>query len=402
MIKLGLKDTDLQALIALLRQPHWIKVTIQILDMNHKVMSDITDRLLSGQVNFDTSADVIRTLEMELSDPDATLSINPDSPEDGAVFVNRMIKVVYSVAPPKPDKWYDIPLFVGPITGLKRTGLSCSVTASGKDSLAYSSIWSGRTFKKNQKISDIIVLILKNMLGETKLDVPSKDRRTDKEVVVGTSVVPWPLLRKLAGSLGLFAFYDGRGIFQARRPPRTATHTFDGRNVTSDITFTYDPTTIINAVQVIGGKPKGKKNKVSARAVAPNGHPLSPAKLGRNGVPRYYTRVIEDGSLKTDRACKARAKDELDRGLKESINIEFDALPNPLMEEGDIFRVNTDEVKMTGKLVQWAIPLTHEGQMSVGVIKKVSFKVNRKGSSKGKHRGRSGRPRSGGKGGRRG
>lgn len=397
-VNLGLRDSELEELKLLLKTPHWIKVTIQILDMNHTVLSDVSHMMLSGQVNFDTSSDnVYRTLELELSDPESELGINPDSPENGALFMNRMIKVVYSVAPPAPTKWYDIPLFVGPVTSLSRDSLTAKIGAAGKDSLALSTLFETETFKRHQKLTDLIVKVLKHVLGETKYAVPDLPRRTDKQVRIGAGTAPLSMLRKWADAVGYFLFWDGRGIAQVRLLSSKTLHTYDSSNVTSDVTFSYDPSTVINAVRVIGGKPKGSKKKVSAKAVAPDGHPLHPRNLGRKIIvdgeeriiPRYYTLIIEDSSLKTRRACKIRARSALNKGLRESLNIEFSCLPNPLQEEGDEFRVKMDDVDMTARAVQWSIPLTHDGQMSMGVNKKVSFKTRTKGKVKGKRNSRS-------------
>lgn len=368
--------------------------------MDHKRVGNISRMLLSGQVDFDLSQEVHRTCEIVLSDPRSRMGIDPNSPEEGAMFMHRMIKIIYSVADIERTEWFHIPLFVGPITALKRNGLEVTVNAAGKETLGYSSFWNGRTIKKNFKLTEIIEIILRNFMGETRFNISQRKKTTNKQTVLGTSAVPWLVIRKFAGSLNLLAFYDGRGVFQLRSRSKNSNHKFDGRNMLTEPTFTYDPSTIINSVKVIGGKPKGSKNKVKGRAVAERSHPLSPWRLGRKVtvdgeeeiVPRYYTLVIEDSSLKSKKACNKRAQKALEKGLEESINVEFDALPGStvLMEDGDSFTVSTDEVSMKAKAVQWSVGLTHDSVSSVGVIKKVSFKAKKKGKKKGRPRG--GRP----------
>jgi hypothetical protein len=398
MIDLGLKATDKNRALALLSKPHWIRIRIMVLNMDHDPISDLSDRLLAGQINFDTSQEPSRTLELTLSDPSGTITLNPDSPEDGALFMDRMIRVVYSIAPPDRSEWFNIPVFTGPVTGLKRDSFEVVVNAAGKEALALSNVWKPRSFKRGNRITMIMNYVLLEILGEDRADLPQTKRTTNKEVNVSSQKVPWKVLKSLASTLSRKAFYDGRGIFRARRVSKKSVYTFTEAELLSEPKFSYDPSTIINRVIVVGGKPKGAKKKVRAEAVAPANHPLSPWRLGRKikikdemawqgqegegvdtrRIPRYYTKTIEDSSLKSKAACKRIAQRELEVGLLQSVNMEFTALPNPFLEEYDLYRIKTPDISVQATATQWSLPLTHDGTMSVGVIRKVSFGRKRK------------------------
>lgn len=378
MINLGIKDDELKKLRALLQSPHWIDIDIQIMNTDHvkPKNNNISDRLITGQVNFDANADVTRTAEITLLDPSAQLNFNPDNPEDGALFLTTMIQVTYSVGTPMRDKWYDIPLFTGPITGMTRDDSEVTINCAGKEILGFSNYWKTKTYKKNNRLTKIIDFIVVGIMGEAakRVKTLSSKKKNHKPVSITRESVPWKIAKQLADMLGMILFFDGLGILHLRRKSKKNAWVFNESNMVTWPKFTYDPSTVINSVVVEGKKPKGSKRKKRGTAVAPRSHPLSPAKLGRNGKGRYFTKFISDGSLKTDAACRKRARKELDRYLKESVNIEFEALPFPLMEERDGFQVRTSIANVNGTALQWAIPLDADGNASMGVIRKVSFR----------------------------
>lgn len=381
MINLGLETAELNKLIELLFKPHWIKVTVRVLDLNHNNLGDLSHRLMAGQVNFNAEEDVSRTAELTLFDPNAATSLNPDSPSEGALFMDKMIQIIYSVADPWRTKWYDIPLFMGPVQSVSRDEYTVTVNCAGKDSLGFASVWDPRTFGDGREIKDVIRWVLFDVMGEfankVKFHIKSKET-LDGDVAVSRDSVPWRVIKSLARALNGDAYYDGRGFFALKKFSNRSVFTFTDRHITQRPNFTYDPSTLVNAVRVEGGKPKGSDQKKIAVAVASAGHPFSPQRLGRNGKPRYYAKIIEDDKLKKQKQVDDLAWKELKRGLIQSVEMQMEVLPFPLLEEGDIFTVDTDDVKMQARFMQGSIPLTHDGLMTLGTIRRVSWKTKKK------------------------
>lgn len=373
MIDLGLRASEMDELIELLKSSHWIHVTIQVLKLDHTYVSDASSMLVSGQVNIKADADVTRSCTLELFDPTNSVDFISDSPSDGALYMDRMIRVVYSVAPPSKNKWFDIPVFVGPLVKVSRDGLTVKVEANGKEILSQDAPHRPKTFGEGRKKTSIIKSCLKEFSGEVdrKIDIPDLEEKAGK-VKFGADSNPWKVYKSLAGSMHRHLFYDGRGVCRMRSRPNAVVFTFGERMMIREPDVSYDMAGVVNSVVVNGKKPKGSKKKVKGRATLGRDHPLSPHKLGRNGVPRYLTRVVSDNSCKTAKACRKRAREILNGLAREALEVKVDTLPMPLLEEDDPIRFSTGSFTGQAKLTEMTIPLTASGTASVGYLRRVA------------------------------
>jgi hypothetical protein len=146
--------------------------------------------------------------------------------------------------------------------------------------------------------------------------------------------------------------------------------------VLSDASVSFDVSNVRNTIFVVGGKPKGAKQPVTANVVAARSHPLSPWRLGRNGTPRFIVERIDNDHVRTQSKALAMARRRLRQTLIEGVTVSFDALPIPHLEPLDTVRLRTDLTSVTFVLRQASIPLTHDGVMSIGAVKRVT--VNRR------------------------
>lgn len=359
---------------ALLATHHRIDIVVQLMSLSHQYRGELSDRVLSGQVNIDVTADVTRSATLELLDPEHKLNLDANAPTDGSLYFTKMVKIVYVVSTPNFSKSYAIPIFTGPLTKVDRAGPVVSVEAQGKEIMASSAIWSAKTFKKGLKKVEIIRRIME-AAGEapSKMQFPDRDARISTNVSANRKFTFWNLARKIARGMNLQLFYDGRGVLRLRKIPAKSVYTFlDTKTILSYPQISYDSQEMFNAVQVIGGKPKGSKNAISYRMVAPKNHPMSPWNIGRNGTPRFLPKVIEDSSIKSKSAAKAVAKKELRNGLAQGVEVSFDSLPIPFLEELDLCRYRTEMSAGGFRLQKMSIPLTANGSSSVGYLRRVS------------------------------
>lgn len=388
MYNMGLSAAQKQAYQDLLQSHHSIEIGLTILDMAHNELTTVSNRLLDGQVTVDATSETTRGLSLELLDPTRALHMDSKSPDDGAMFADRMMRVRYSIINPLGTVRYTCPVFTGPIEKIQRSGVAVQVEALGKESLGMSRAWSSRTFKKGTQVTDAIRFILREVIGENKYVIPDLPSKLPRNVSVGDDRLPWPTAKALAASIGYLLYYDGMGIARMRRVSGSSVFTFrdgPGGSVKTEPEVGYDIDNVINAVEVFGKKPEKKKGKTTkkqphARVVAPRSHPLSPWALGGDGSasqrkPRYIPDVIEDDSITTDAEARARANARLNAGLLESTDVRFDSLVIPHLEETDVCKVATDLVGAPFRLQQFAIPLAAGGEMSVGYVKNV--KVNK-------------------------
>lgn len=381
MIDLGLKDSDLKDLFRVLFSNHWIYITVQILDLEHNYISDASHMLRGGQVNVIADAEISRSCTLDLFDPWNSFDFVSDSPADGAMFLDRQVKIVYSIAPPSKAYWYNIPLFCGPIDKVGRDGFHLKVTAQGKESLLEEVSFAGKTLRKNITKTAVIKMALKEMGGEAdnKMDIPNKEAKAGKtkfKADAGDEAGGWDVAKKMSISMDDHLFYDGRGVARLRKNPSgEPVFTFRENMIKGDVEVEYDMTIVKNRVIVNGKKAKGGKKKVQGRAVVPKGHALSPEKLGRNGVDRYKTETVSDPSCKTKAACDRRAREILEKRIKEAIIVKFEGLPNPLLEEWDVFAVATAAFTGQGKVKEMSIPLTASGVATMGYVRNTDPKA---------------------------
>jgi hypothetical protein len=382
MISLGLSSADLKLFHQGLATHHSVKVSIAVLTLNHKYVGDLSTALLDGQVNIDGDADVTRSLTCQLLDPDRVIQLDSSSPNDGALFFDRMIQVTYSVKSEALPRWVDVPIFTGPVVKMSRTGDIINLEAMGKEALVIppTVAYYGKTWAKGLKKTDIVRAILRDYGGETKFTIPDWTYRTTTPVTMTSETNMWALVKKLVGGREVrHVFYDGRGTLVVRDTPKTSTCSFatgPGGNVTTRPVIEYDGAALVNAVRVKGGDPKGKAKAPVVTVLAPASHPLSPVALGRNGKPRVILEILDDDTVKTAAAAKQLATSHLETVLKQAVDVKFDALVWPHLEPEDAYTLTTGDFAIGARARQFSIPL-RSGVMSVGTVKKVS--VNRTG-----------------------
>lgn len=378
MIPLGLTATQQGWLHATLAGSHSVNVTVQLLTLSGARVADLSSRLLEGQVNVDYTADVSRACTMQLLDPDRTLSFETDSADEGAIYMDRMIRVVYSVKVPQMNAWVDIPVFCGPVTSMDRNDSVINIECQGKETLAKGAAWRTFTRKKNSNKGNVIKDILTDLTGENKFDFPEVTNKLSADYSLGRESIPWDSAKSIASGISRQLFYDGRGYAKMRSLPGTPVFTFksgDGGTVLSVPQISYDSSEMKNTILVKGGVPKGSKTAVEASVAADKSHPLSPYKLGRNGVPRVLLEVIEDDTIRSKAEATEKAGTTLNDRLLQTVDVKFDAMPIPHLEPGDMVRIQTEEYATTFRLGQFSIPLVvGDTPMSVGYNKDLSVR----------------------------
>lgn len=363
MLNLGLNSADLKLFNQSLTTHHSVRVTVQLLTLNHVYLADLSDQLLDGQVSIDANAEVTRTLALELFDPDHTLKLDSTAPADGALFYDRMIRVVYSVKSELLPRWVDVPVFCGPITKMTRTVDKINVECQGKESLVTppSVANVSRVFGKNTNRAALVRAIMAAHGGETKFSIPAYGNTTTGPVTLTSETNIWQIVKAINGSFSTRQlFYDGRGVLVMRSTPTASTYTFKtgpGGNVTTVPTVDYDISNVRNVVRVNGAIPAGKKTPITYQATLPRTHPMNHVAMGRNGVPRVLREIVTDDNVKTAAQAKALAVAQLNSLSLQYVDIKFDALVAPHLEPMDVYTLRTGDFSMSARVGQMTIPL---------------------------------------------
>lgn len=372
MIALGLNSADLKLFNQSLTTHHSKRVTVQILDLNHRYIADLTANLIDGQVNIDADAEVTRQLTMQLRDVDSQLQLDSRSPADGALFYDRMIRIVYSVKSELLPRWVDVPIFCGPITKMSRTADFINVEAMGKESLTMppALAYFSKTWPKGVKRTELITAIMYNYGGETRFSIPTTGETTPGPVSMVAETNMWALAKAVSG--GAHLYYDGRGVLCRRWMPKTSVYTFrtgQGGNILTPPAIDYDISTVRNMVRVKGAVPKGKKAPVTADVALPRTHPLNSAPMGRNGKHRVLFEIVEDENIKTVAQARALATSRVNSLALQGVEVKFDAVVAPHLEPEDIYVLQTSDFAMLARYRQATIPLK-SSVSSIGYLTK--------------------------------
>lgn len=371
MIGLGLSAADQAAFVQGMAHSHQLRIGVQVYDLSHRLQSHIGPLLLGGQVTVDTTRDITRSASLELLDHQGVLPFDSFAPSDGALFMDRMLRVTYGVlSPDYLNRWVDVPIFTGPITKLSRNGPVVSVECLGKEIIAQRPAW--RT--KNYKIGTLRTTIIRDLLadtGETRFDIEPWTLKTAHLFGVTRETDVWSLAKRMAA--GRLIYYDGNGTLVVRPALARPIHTFrtgPGGTVVTQPQIDYQTDDFRNIVWVVGGTPKGKKYPVQYTAYAPASHPMSAQSLGRNGKSWHHPEKIEDSDLLKESDCKERADTELAERLRMSVSVAFDAVPAPFLEEKDAVTIQTDNFSHTFGLDQFTIPLEAGQTATIGYVER--------------------------------
>jgi hypothetical protein len=110
MISIGKRRHDERDCDMLLQRAHRLDVKVALLDMDHNFKKDLSPAFADGQVNVDADADVTRSVDMTLLDPERKIAIDFDDPSSTSVYLQDMLRVYYvitDIAAPKilNDDW---------------------------------------------------------------------------------------------------------------------------------------------------------------------------------------------------------------------------------------------------------------------------------------------------------
>lgn len=394
MLALGLSAADYAQYMTTLASSHEIKVTVQILRPTHAVVSTISHMLIDGQVDCEASegdkADVAnsRTAILRFLDPNRTLAFEAGSPNDGAVFFDRMLRIIYSVYTGRAANggWVDVPVFTGPIMNFEREGNEVVVEARGKEEYGLGQIFKTAKYARGTyKVAVIRALLA--ITGETSSNMRSipatGGERNPKNVTLTGEQKVWPFVFALGKGMlrnGKIQriFYNAQG--QAVLRPINQAPVFriaakPGGLLLSDPKIAYSMTDLKNVVKVVGRKTAtsttGTPPIVSYAAIAPATHPLSPNKLGRNGNPRYYLLLLDKPDVIGYTAAKTLAKSQLAYWLNQQVQATWECLPIPHAEPWDTVDLVTARGVLTAPLRRFTLPLVAGPPMTVGSTRPV-------------------------------
>lgn len=373
MIDLGLSSGEMTSYVTALTSTHKTRTTVDLLEMDHTLIQNLNtgDHLyfLSGEINIDAREHVSRALTMTILDPGKLSAIDPDSPTDDLLWVNRMIRVSIDTFVPGGLGWVQCPVFCGPITKVTPQGYTVEIEAHGKEELllAPTRFWNTISYPRHALVGSIMRDILhKSGEDPSFIDFPTFTRRTQHPFNMLGVWPSWPVLNELADELNQQIFYDGSGTVRMRDFPDTSAFTFTyGRDLLTIPQMPIDYLQVRNGVQIRGKAPESGPQPIAMRYVGA-GTSISSGVLGRNGEPRHIIKLMERDHMRLKSELQAQADTVLDRVQQEVSDLEFESFVMPFLDEWDRVQVQTDTQTFNLRMMKWTIPLSVDATMSVG------------------------------------
>lgn len=373
MQHLGLTGAELKAYHLALRNTQQRRTKISIHDMSGRVLSTPVGLELDGQIVVDAHATPSRVLTLSIVDPRNTLNIDPSIPSPAGMHVNRQIRVQVSIYVDSLERWVTCTPFFGPLRyPVSRTGRVVTVTAHSRDTLGTGNLWTALSRTKGSRKTDAIKALLARY-GEHSGAIGTLKSRLPHHANYGRTAQPWHEAKHIASSMNRQLFYNGAGVAMLRS---FSTHpVFDFTDyATSDISANLDPDAPrINAVEVLGAKPKGAKSRVRGTAVLSPGNLLSPTSLGLNSGKVYQALSITNPHIRSAAEAKRSAARHLADAQREEIQITFDSKPVYHLDEYDLVRAADRQFRLS----TFTIPLGSSGDgqsspMTIGVIRRTT------------------------------
>lgn len=359
MYPLGLGKADRKLYEAALGGPLVdVDVRARILNMAGRVVGEA--KVTGGQVlgdrrKFGVPHGPTKRLTLTAVDPHNALGIDTDNPDDGMLYADRQVEVIYSVRVPTVG-WVDVPVFLGSPTSWQRTGDEVQMLADDASGLGMGAAWAPLSIPKGTKKVDAIERILRRRTGMTRFNFPQVGTRLHHPVSLHRRTHPWGVADRIANSMDMQLFRRSNGTVVLRRWPTAPAYTFDAE-IVEEVATTDDMEGFANTVMVLGRNPKGPKKRVRAVAQAPKRHPMSAWRLGENGEPRRILYVRENDKIRSKKEAERKAERILRDRLRSTSQVTVGVLPWPHLEPGDWIQARTDEGMVGFRLDTYSLPL---------------------------------------------
>lgn len=354
--------------------PYLVRPSVQILDLDHNILADVSDRVTEGQVDCKLDGKVsTRSCTVTLFDPGREVAIDGADAGDGALFYDKMIAASVRFKGPRIGRWVHIPIFCGPMTNAARTGFTATAVGQGKERLATGMVWTPTTYTAGeQKIAVLRDLLVQTGEDPARIMLPDLTGRLPKDMVLDRTDSAWAHVMELTDSMTRQGLYDARGDFRVRGWPDDPKVVFTdglGGTILSHPEVTYDQYTGWNGVWIKGGvKPSGKHFEKTIWL--PRNHPLSPWSRARGGVPFRKALEVLNKKIRTQAEADALADKNFRRLVREITHVTVDVMPNWLLEPGDVVAFRTPELgNIEQVLREFSLPLTAGTAMSVGATR---------------------------------
>jgi hypothetical protein len=375
----GLTAAEAADYMATIRGDYDQTTRIEVLTNERKIISTVPAAVLGGQIDctrieLDPVSNDGAKQEVGISryaksitlyDPSHAVALDSGSPADGALYLDRSIRVVVSIR--GKLRWYDVPVFTGPITHLDREGALITLEAEGCEAFGMGAAYTTGTLK-GTKVAAFRSLMYRSGEVDAWMDVPTSKEKLAKPKVIGRDTRVWDMAFFIMASMNRLCFYDGYGRLRTPGLSQKPVIDFAGGNdglLLREPQVTFSTENFRNLWWELTSTKAGKDVEAFARLKAT--HPLSPTRIGRNGKPRYLMGTENKADLRTKSRATERAETMLSYASADA-EVRADVRPVWHLSPYDWALMRTDEWSMPFAVREFSLPLAG-GEMTLGYRK---------------------------------
>ncbi len=367
---------------------------------DNKVVTSMTNTLLSGSVKGSTKRTPVTYLECDLFDEGYELDWT------NGEHRHFDVKVTDARFVPALNDWVTASVFRGPIWNFSRTDRVVSLVAEDAAKNAQGSV--RRAYNKPAKTRAVVVMRdLLMMAGARKADIKianvkdklprdvtvgvrrgerrdtngkaegkGKDnRKIVQRLKVSRKDTYYDEFEKIAEAVDLDPWVDGDGKFCATRPKQRPSIKVDESLILAPVTEKRADEGEQPNVWLVEGKEYKKRKQPHARVELPKSHPASAEKTRWNGTERQVIRTLSNPQVKNNTQAKKLGRRQRDKAIRETVNHEVSCVPFLLgFRPFSLASFPVNGGRATGQVPEWTYPLSGNDPLVLGAIRRRSPK----------------------------
>lgn len=366
---------------------HHRRFTVQLLDLDGKVVRDVTDGYQGGSLQGDDSRDPVEVFEASILDADGQIDWT------NGEHRHYQLRVIDHRFVPALDDWVETVGFEGPVWDFSRQGPDVKVIAHSGERLAMGSVRSTFTRPRKSRATTVIRALLEQAgAKKSQIRVPKLKAKLPKSVTIGVKrgkddkstpnkderrnvrilraqpheATYYGTAKAIAKGIGRELFWEPGRFRLAAQQSKPSLRLDDSvllapveekRAVEGEVTNTW---------LVLGKKPKGKK-RVAVKVQLPKSHPASPQKMAWNGTRRNITERVE-GKFPRKKQARAAGLRKRKAAMRELVTYQIQAIPTQArLRPNSLATVPTVSGSARVRVKQWTIPYsTGADAMTIG------------------------------------
>ena len=388
------------------RGSHHRRVTLNLLDREHKFVASYPDVITGGGISFDEETSPAWRLTLTLVDPDGEFNWKRDEHRQ---YVAQVIDSRFISGIGAEGTWVDCVAFTGPLWDYERTGIETTLLAHSTEEQAQGSVRDVMTFPAKTKTTQAMKALLREsgakpsdmlipnlnavlperlLVGVGKKKSKPKDRAKGKNKSKKAPTGPaawafradrsdtyWAEADALGDSTGRNLYADRRGRYLLAINPTSVALNLNSGSLVGLIKRRSAGANSPNTFIVLGKQ--GKKSRVISKpATFPGNHPLSAWTLRRNGKPRRVIDTHENTKISTVKWANLVARQRRNRALALTVEYEIEALPiAPWLEPYSLVQVTDPHTSARVRATRWSFPLGPDASaMTLGFTRKEAWR----------------------------